>query len=179
MNRSDELKPLVLHRSFRKFCLFFPAPFILITLLLCIVLGYDASVIMEAFLCITGLTVLMSLTLLLISCFGPRMTISTEGLVCEPRRGPREEYPWCNYHYLYGLHGRRQFYLLLSSSPLDKAAQLTAFQACRPRFSRRAVWDAAGLLLLDPWLSEKEIRRRLPAHIRIVPKEQCARLPDP
>ncbi len=179
MNRSDDLKPLVLHRSFRKFCLLFPAPFILITLLLCIVIGYDASVITEALLCITGLTVLMSLTLLLISCFSPRITISAEGLVCEPRCGPREEYLWCNYHYLYELHGRKQLYLLLSSSPLDKAAQLSAFHACRPRFSGRAVWDAAGLLLLDPWLSEKEILRRLPAHIRIVPKKQCARLLDP
>jgi len=172
-----EASPIDLNHRVLWLTLLLTAALIPAVMLLVLLLERSSDIALTAGLCMAGLMLLCDGTVLAVSLLTPRVTFSAESIVCQPRKGPREEYSLSNYHHLYTLRGYRSSWLLFSSTPLDREAQRDFFRQCRPPFSRyRPLMDGEGLLLLDPMLSETEILRCLPPHIRVAPRSECTSL---
>lgn len=171
------MKPIDLTRRLQKRLLLVFAASIPIWCLAVLIMNVPEDEQLAAFLCLPAMMLVMCATLLALTSFGGRLTVSTAGLSVARRNGSRREYPWANYRCLYKLNGRKAHFLLLTDAALDKEAQLETCRACRRRQPGfQPVREADGRLLIDPMLADSEIICRLPPHIVVAPAYRCARL---
>lgn len=82
--------------------------------------------------------------------------------------------PWTDFACLYELPGWKMSIYLLTPTPLDKAAQLTAYKACCK--NKAVPYTHEGCLILNAHVHASVIDQYLPTHIQKMPWQKCAKL---
>lgn len=175
---SDARKPLVLSMTLWTFWLF---------LLLIAVLGGLGLYLLDAPLrdaltlgaFILGVGFIFSIPIGLLMHFSERVSISDEGVHIEQRRkGQTRLLPWTDYMFLYTYPWHRGTWLLFSPVMLDKEAQLAILHKNLCDTTIRVPYtQASGCLILSQGTATmRSIRNCLPPHIRVMSRDQCAKL---
>ena len=90
------------------------------------------------------------------------------------RTGKIVTLPWTTFSHPYELEGWKMKIYLLTPVPMDKAAQLAAYEACCK--NKDVPYTHDGCLILNSFVHGDVIDQYLPSHIQKMPWHHCAKL---
>lgn len=177
---SDARKPLVLSMSLWTFWLFLLPIAVLcgLGLYLCGAPLLDALT-LTAF--VLGFGFIFSIPIGVLMYFSERVSISDDGVHIEQRRKKQQRLlPWTDYMFLYTYPWHRGTWLLFTPVMLDKEAQLAVLHKnlCDTTIRLPYAQDGGCLILSlgQATATMRSILNRLPPHIRVMSRDQCAKL---